>query len=276
VSKKRPTVREIYLRPAATAEDAEAIEANFFQRVRLPNGVTKTTSDHRLDGVNEAILECLPTERPLLLMDVATSSGISTLEWSESLTEAGIDHSMLGGDVSLQAYLVPICPGIDVLLDPTGEPLHFDLFGRGISGAVPLPIPSAAIRLLRVTTRLLTRVSYRRRMEIRLVSPRLCRKPSVSLIEDDILTNTSDALLGRFHVVRAANILNRSYFDERAIGRMIGNLKARLRPQGLLVICRTHPDGTNQATAMRLESDGSLRIVKRLGGGFEVEATALQ
>jgi len=58
--------------------------------------------------------------------------------------------------------------------------------------------------------------------------PSLRQLPQLQAVEDDILLNTS--YTQRFHVLRAANILNRAYFDTATLERMVCNLRSRLLP----------------------------------------------
>jgi hypothetical protein len=70
--------------------------------------------------------------------------------------------------------------------------------------------------------------------------------------------------------VRAANILNRAYFDAATLERMLTNLRGRLRPDGLLIVCRTSDAGINNASVFTLEEDGSFRTLATLNEGSEV------
>jgi len=93
------------------------------------------------------------------------------------------------------------------------------------------------------------------------------------LIEDDILT--SKAFPAFFDVVRAANILNRDYFDDATLKLMLGNLRLRLARNGLLVVCRTDNEGMNRASVFALRDCDHLEVVARLGAGSDIEDLAL-
>jgi hypothetical protein len=73
--------------PVGTEDD----EARFFSSLRLKNGAYKITRSHRLDDLNDLVNQLVP-RRHLKVMDVAVSSGTTTLEWIEALHKAGIDH----------------------------------------------------------------------------------------------------------------------------------------------------------------------------------------
>jgi hypothetical protein len=265
-------------------------ERRFFSSLKLSNGTYKTTQSRRLDDLNELILRLRPRATSLEVMDVAVSSGISTIEWLESLEHAGIRCEMMAGDYSLTAFLLSVGDRLAVLVDKHGYTLQFDVFGR----ALPNPLGGrniirywAPLLLLKTVVWLCSdgaqtaiqrhRLAYWDRFRIRcspitLVSPRLKSRPNLRLIEDDILLN--DRIEKRFHIVRAANILNKAYFDDAILQKMLLNLRARLLPEGLLAVCRTETGGGNQATVFVLHG-GRLTVVGRLGAGSEIEEIAL-
>jgi chemotaxis methyl-accepting protein methylase len=95
----------------------------------------------------------------------------------------------------------------------------------------------------------------------------------IEVVEDDILVNR--AYRECFDVVRAANILNRGYFDEGTLIAMLLNLRNRLRKGGLLVVCRTNDRNVNNGSILVLGEDGRLGRLARLNEGSEVEDLAL-
>ena len=284
-----PTARKLYVSPRGVSV---ADERSFFASLRLRNQTYKTTHERRLDDLNDLVLPLLPAVSPLNIMDVAVSSGVTTLEWSEALTAAGIAHHITAGDVVLKAFLISLGSYVHVLADATGYPLQFEFWGR----AVPNPIIRRRDRVYRpaiafVNAQLARHFASLRRAldahaaphvvrrgrivcrELMLVSPTLAKSTHVEFVEDDIQHNS--ALRGRFHVVRAANILNRSYFSDEVMAGMLANLRGRLQAAGLLIVCRSPHDGANVATVFRLSDTARLEIVARLGGGCEVESLAL-
>jgi hypothetical protein len=101
-----------------------------------------------------------------------------------------------------------------------------------------------------------------------LLSPSLSQFPQLRAVEDDILLNRS--YVQRFHVLRAANILNLVYFDAPTLERMLLNLRARLLPGGLLIVCRTNEAGVNDASIFTLKEDGRFVTTARLNAGSEI------
>jgi len=282
-----PTAYELYLDKAEWPEQIrEEMEKKFFASIRLKNGTYKFTYPHRFDDLNELTKKFLPPVRPLKILDVAISSGVSTLEWTHSLAQAGVDHRMTAGDATVNCCLLSVGRGLRALTDSTGYPLQFDIYGKAV------PNPSGKRNWIARTLPLMilrTAVAWRRReiqgtgsglnesqrrlgtelRPIKLVVPRLPESSNLEIVEDDILTNRS--FQASFHVVRAANILNRSYFSESTLIRMLRNLRNRLLTGGLLVVCRTTEQNENQATLFTLDEDNKFGALARLGKGSEIE-----
>lgn len=282
MSYKVTTANELYFGNPPDTLRQQQMERDFFKTLGLPNGTFKTTYHRRLDDLNELVAEHLPADRPLQLMDVAVSSGVSTAEWTESLSKAGIDHHMLAGDILVDAFLISVGKHLRALVDRNGHTLQLDVAGNGIRYPprkrdwvyFGLPIlllrrVAAALRPTRPEGVGRWGVKWR---ALKLVSPSLGRSRHIEVVEDDILTNK--AYPGRFHALRAANILNLGYFDDRTITTMLVNLRSRLRPNGLLVVCRTCLKGVNRGSIFQLREDGSLAVIARLNGGSEIESLA--
>jgi hypothetical protein len=232
-------------------------------------------------------------------MDVAVSSGITTLDWVNSLDRLGIEYTMTAGDINLCAYLVSLGRHLNVLVDSSGYPLQYDIFGHAVPNPPArrrLPIYFPWINFWRLV--LAYRFEHCRREAARaidgdyagslmrchlvtLVSPRLVGNDRIELIEDDILNNQT--IRNRYHVVRAANILNRSYFDEPTLVAIVSNLRQRLVEGGLLVVCSTTGDDcsdtstriSNDATAFLVGGDHRLEVAGRLGRGSAIENLVL-
>jgi hypothetical protein len=284
-----PTAFELYFAGQDWLDENEraAREDRFFHSIRLRNGTYKSTAHHRLDDLNEFVVGILPAQRPLEIMDVAVSSGVSTGEWLVALEKAGIECNMLAGDAVVDACLISL-GSVRALADKTGHLLQLDVGGR----AVRLPAPRRRDRLLYAPLVALMK-SVAHLFDLRatpgsptqhrlgatccpftLMSPTLRELPRLRMVEDDILLNKS--YTQRFHVLRAANILNLAYFDVPTLERMLINLRSRLLPGGLLIVCRTNASGVNNATVFALEKDGRLVATARLNEGSEIADVVLR
>jgi hypothetical protein len=226
-------------------------------------------------------------------MDVAISSGVSTLEWINSLANARIDYRMVASDVTVTAFLVSVARQFEVLIDREGHPMHFDLRGRGMPGSAsrfPHRLVSGILRSLfrahwwyRRDIRHAVRDcvgEFQKKMpsnvlRIDLLTPRLKSLSYLQIIEEDITADPDKSLNGRFHLVRAANILNTAYFSDETLLRAVRNLRSRLQPGGLLAVCRTDDGARNNGTIFRLNGTGRLEVVTRVGTGSEIENLAV-
>jgi hypothetical protein len=258
VSKSHPTASEF----AFANLDLQA-EREFFRRIVLSNGCFKSTSPHRMDDLNAFVLPYLKylEDWPLNIMDVAASSGISTQEWYDQLLSAGVDARVIGTDLYVDALHLP-GKKVDILLDKDMNVIHLGLLGSGVHPRVLKILRSSGLNtLLRAVMK-----SGITAQPLNLVSKAVRNVP---VIEEDI-ENSDTWATERFHVIRAANILNRVYFPEHRLRNMIGLLRQRLREGGLLIVSRTHHDGTNHASVFRLLKD-SLTPLGRLGKGSEIE-----
>lgn len=289
-----PNARDVFFSGDGLDADTRAeLEDRFFCSLKLANGTYKQTCRGRLNDLDEFVEGLLPRERPLRLMDVAVSSGVTTAEWARRLERAGVEFQMTAGDAALKAFHLSIGRGPGVLLDADGHALQLGLRGRAVSTPIgprvflrnpfSITLARAAARLFFPSLRAaLVRDPSRARaglfgVELRpldLVSRSLAECANVRVVEDDV---RSCGGFGRsFHVVRAANILNRTYFDEASLSAILSNLRARLLPGGLLVVCRTDERGVNRATVFALDPLGGFEVAGRLNGGADVESLALE
>lgn len=265
----------------ATREDL------FFHSIQLRNGTYKSTAHRRLDDLNALVMGLLPPQRPLQIMDVAVSSGVSSAEWLVALEQAGVECHMLAGDAVVNASLISL-GRLRALADKTGHLLQLDINGRAIR--LPPPRRRDRIRYAALTTLMKTVARLfdlhtqpgdptQKRLgatchPLTLMSPSLREFPHLRTVEDDILLDTG--YRQRFHVLRAANILNLAYFDAPTLERILLNLRSRLLPGGLLIVCRTNDAGVNNGSVFILEEDGRFTTTARLHAGSEIAEVVLR
>ena len=289
MSERMPTANQLYFGelPEESAH-VEALEHVFFKSVLLPNGTRKTTSHRRLDDLNALVQQHLPSRRPLLMMDVACSSAISTVEWLETLHNAGVDCRITAGDALVNAFVLSVGRNLHALVDRHGHVMQYEIGGIGLE--VPLrkrkiPRYGLQVLLLRSLARLLAPTLSdpvraargakwgMRWRHLQLVSPSIRRRRHIDVVEDDILVNKG--YVRCFDVVRAANILNLGYFDRPTLAAMLLNLRERLRNGGRLIVCRTSSDNVNHGTVFGLDEDRNLLVLARINDGSEIEPIAL-
>ncbi len=287
MSERIPTANQMYFGelPAEPAH-VEALEIVFFKSVGLPNGTWKTTSHRRLDDLNALVQQHLPSHRPLDVMDVACSSAVSSVEWLESLQQAGIECRMVAGDASVNAFLLSIGRNLHALVDRHGRTMQYEIGGVGLE--VPLrkrKIPRYGLQVLLIKTlaRLLgpTLSDPQRAARggqwgmrwrpVQLVSPSVLRRRHIEVIEDDILVNQKLRAVLRC-AARREHPEPRLLRSRRRSPRCCMNLRERLRDGGRLVVCRTTRDNVNHGTVFGLDGDRNLRVLARINDGSEIEA----
>jgi hypothetical protein len=265
----------------------EPTEKAFFSRLILPGRISKATYSHRLDDLNALVEPVLPSTRPLRILDLGISSGISTLEWIDLMEAKNIEFEIDAVDLVLRAVLISFRIGIDVLADKSGRPFVIQKSGNWIAyppGKRDLLKHFLLIFACRTILFLFWgkfRIALSERhaektdrwfkvREVPLVYSRLRNHPKVSLFEADI-RGPLDFGSQAFHVIRAANILNRSFFDDAELMRIIAKLRDRLCMGGVLIVCRTDDTQGNTATVFSKGRGDRLEPIVRLNGGSEVE-----
>jgi hypothetical protein len=257
-------------------------EAAFFAALRLANGTFKTTADHRMDDLNRIVCSRWRDSgfRPREIMDVGVASGISTAEWLEALSRAAFQARMTATDMTLWGNVVQLWPGISVL-EARGIILQHAVFGVAIR---PWRRKLDYITGYALLNAIANTVAAHRLLQIKraptqavfLVSPRARHDAAIEWVEDDVLAKNPAKFVRRFDAIRAANILNRDYFNADQLRSAVVNLKDRLAgPTSRLIVNRTLRDGSNHATMFRLTEATRFEAEMRLGQGSEIEDIVL-
>jgi hypothetical protein len=256
------------------------MEAAFFSMLKMRNGTFKKTQPSRFSEIEAAFGPAFRERatRIRAALDVGVSSGLTTIEFADFLSAIGAHATVTGTDLFMKAHLVELGRHIRVLADAEGWPLQYDLGGvvfrpwtRRLDYVTQwwLPLRLAHSLSQRRVRNALSRGEGR---AVSLVSPRLAGRDDVALLEDDVLRR-SPALVGKFDVVRAANILNRNYFSSDRLRRAVSNLTSYMRgPGALLLVTRTDGARNNAGTLFELGQNGSFKPIGRIGGGSEIEA----
>ncbi|MFM9903212.1 MAG: hypothetical protein ACKVQJ_01420 [Pyrinomonadaceae bacterium] len=280
-----PTARSIFLSNDVDLREKEPV---FFSSLRLKNGVTKTTSRDRMTDVDTWLIDLLPKGGFQKVLDVGISSGVTTVELCELLESNGVAYQMTGMDSDLTSYLVIFANDRSILLDKSGNPIHFEMAGKGFGYVRGTNLKHILDRvLLSIQAWLFIKLRLKRTLDsiestavikgveihkIDLVCREIKENPAIRLIEDSIFSEASDE---RYSLIRAANILNKIYFSDEQLSAAIQKLSERLEPGGLFLVCRTNMEGENNATLFRLAGPGRFEITARFGIGSEIEYLVL-
>ncbi len=271
--------------PGCDAATLEKRENRFFNQINISGTLYKTTYYHRLDDLNVVVDGCLPKNHELHIMDVAVSSGVTTGEWVQHLESSGLKFHMTGGDIAMDVYMISLANIMNVLIGRYGKVFQFDLFGWPLPNS-PMRIRGKIFKALSILLNFLIRaklIKNRRKQSgereflsnilfrvtpLKLISNKVRNVQNLVLIEDDIQNDNPDHHY-KFDVIRAANILNKKFFDDEVLRKMVNNLRKKLKPGGILIICRTLAE-ENHATIFKLTDENHFQAIETLGQGSEI------
>ena len=263
------------------------MEQEFFTSIMGKNKTYKTTYHDRFSEIDQLLVRQVRagTMRASHVLDVGVSSGISTLELFKALSADGSDVNLVATDVLIDADIVGVAPGCHALIDKSGFPLMFDVFGRGVKPWITATdYKNGKFVLRKLTNVLFTGIARRalnhpddaRVRHVQLITPRLSAERGIAVCHDDIAQYNA-RFAGRFDLIRAANILNKNYFENDTLIAMVGNLKRYLAGDGnCLLVVRTHQNSTNHGTLFRMSKGQRFEVVTRFGDGSEIEELVLQ
>lgn len=269
---------------SAAAEVGSREEARFFNALKTANDTFKRTSAGRLAVIDREVVARVAQARASIaeVLDLGISAGVTTLELRDALAAAGHNPRVTGTDLSVRAALVPLPLGCCALVQPPGHVLQYEVAGRAVRpwrrrldyvtgmGAAAWLVD----RAFRATVLARSDQPGRHR-PVALVTRRLAEAGDIAIVEDDV-TVANPALVGRFDLVRAANLLNRHYFTPEALAAAVANVRSYLKGAGAwLLVLRTHGEDDHRGTLFRMNDMGRLQAELRWGGGSEIEAMLL-
>lgn len=255
-------------------------EARFFGQLKTGNATFKRTEVGRLAPVDAWLIRHLQLtgSSPRHALDIGISSGVTTAEMASALKAAGFSVSLTGTDRSFEAQIVDVSSQCRVLAEPEGHILQYDIAGHAIQPWLRRLDYVNGMIFVRGLLHLLFDRRAREKLRrgegrrVALVSPRLFRSAGVDLVANDV-TVQDPQLVKRFDLIRAANILNRHYFEPAALECAVANVRSYLRgPGAWILVVRTSDEGRHNGSLMRLGEDGRLAVVSRYGSGSEVES----
>ena len=274
------TAAKFFLDPArrSSAED----EARFFRSLKVRNRNSKQTGRGRLDALNALAIGLLnkPGRRIASALDIGISSGVTTAELYDAFRNAGLSPSLVATDLSIYASIVHVSPDVRVLIDSAGDILQYDVRGfavrpwrRRLDHFTGMALVKSAIeKRYAKAAREAAKGGSTKSERVALINPRLAANDDIEVLEDDLLKRNPN-FTARFDFIRAANVLNREYFDEATLKGAIATLKSYLSgPGALLLIVRTNDETGHHGAFYELGADGRLTGVETVGGGSELAA----
>lgn len=267
----------------ASLEASEAIELQelILRNFSCGNSAYKRTQAGRFqdfDGsIANVLKDCFESYGDVIrIHDLAVSDGRTSVDFYEVL-RSNLPNQLdfLGSDLDLEFHVLNFgrsgraiydCRGTCLQLvippfvharrsEPRSRLLFLDrFFGKLLSSSL---VPSLDELLRRRNERV---------SKIRLLSPRAAelesRSPNVRFEQADLLERPRG--LGTFHIVRAMNVLNRSYFREEFLRHAVCNVFLALKENGVFVT------GSNQDAGSEVEGG----VYRRRGDRFVPEYEA--
>lgn len=239
-------------------------------------GTWKRTNRGRLPVTERMIATHLAPEpdRPIELLDIGASDGITTLDLVAALRRPFGDRiRAVMADINLALLRYRMGPLVEYRA-ANGEPIMARI------GRIGLRLSGGRREDGAATDRLgalyLACGSLRRAMRldkrIPLVHPLVAGEAAIAAIELDCLVR-DEALVDRFLAVRASNVLNRAYFTPSQLTAAVGNIHAYLRAGGCFVVSRNHdePGGETEHGSVWRKEGRRFAALAAFGAGSELD-----
>lgn len=239
------------------------LASRLYQEFYTSDGTSRQTAPGRFRDLDLLTADLL-THESNVIHDVAVSSGITSVELYSALHHRGIPFQLLVSDkFSRFLYRGSI---VRRIYDVTHTLLFAYVFGilADWKCGWKFPVSKMLFPLIEAFNRPSAPFREMPLFDFRLLE--LIRKGHVDELPYDILATS---LPDRFTFVRCMNVLNLSYFNPDAILLALSLLKTSLKDQGILLLGRTMPDGSNAVSFYR-KSSGNLELIRELDGGSEI------
>lgn len=260
--------------------------------LRTTNGTFRTTFRNRFPDVNAAALDHMrrlwPVEAPLRVQDRASSHGLTSWEWAESLLPAFPNAELESSDLLQHFVRLTLATGETYIVEPDGKPLQYvkPPWVVGIHHSEPrrwpvnqwianrararfekLRLPAGWVESNGGSGFTIDRIPY--------VHPEALRfsetNPHLKFRERSVFDHTP----GECDVIRTMNIFNKAYFSDQQLAAGVRAIHDSLKPGGLWIVGRTLEEVfANHATFLR-RRNGGWEVLGRIGEGSEMEHLAM-
>lgn len=237
--------------------------------------IHKLTSPDRLGEANQVLARRLAEQsvEAVQFLDVGGSDGITTLDAVKQLeSELGIAVTATLAD--RYTRLIHFAKGaFHEYRMPDGSPVMVRLgpIGLQLSSVETTNDPLSRLLGRWYLGRVGARAAMQERETMSLLNPVVAADDAVSLVEWNAL-EPREQWSGAFNAVRAANILNESYFTREEIETIVGHIHGYLVKDGLLLVTRNHIEDGGEAERGSLwrRTDTGFTRLDDFGGGSAV------
>lgn len=288
----------LLLRDLAAAPDSDRYDT-VLTHVLTANGTWRDTARDRFAALDRLLLRALqsrgPAGRPLTVLDVGVSSGITSVRLYE-LLKPHFRVKLIATDLMRDAVALRAPAGWAIVFDASRRPLQyvlgrFVLQGQGSESAF-YPLNRllrrfARWRMLPTAAALLERFDLRSKADFETTTidgfeltkiPLLARETLQALANEPEFQfevgNVLEPLRHRADVIRAMNVLTPAYFDDGSLRAGVRHCVAALNVRGLLILGRSpnHDPRDVKATIYANDGSGPLQPIHHLNGGYEAAA----
>lgn len=237
------------------------------------NGTYKKTKPNRLKQTEFELLALLAeiADKPIMLLDLGASDGVTTLELSKALEKQGLlNFKIVLGDVSLALKRKSFGLFTEYLSE-NNEPV---LVKCGILGLeLSKHRHEQNYSVSRLAKSYLKLNFLRQRMkqngEVSLLSPFVLKSDKIAAEYINCLEQQTK-FTEKFNAVRAANVLNLSYFPNEQLIAAVSNINQMLKNKGVLLISRNENEESENGSVW-IKLDGKLVWHKDFGQGSEIK-----
>ena len=228
-------------------QESQSIDAakKFTAIVKLirVGGTQKLTGWDRLTETNNMIVESCQSFEHVHFLDVGASDGIVTVQLADRLASE-LSCEVEGEMFDLFTELLRYGPSWFCEYRTAIDAPVFFIFGPFIASVGESSRSSAAKRIAVHFYQHVRRSFvwiWEQPSKISLVNPVVHERSNIGIGTQNVFERNEN-WIGKFNLVRASNILNRGYFEDRQLRLAVSHLISYLSPHGLLVISRNHEE----------------------------------
>jgi len=238
--------------------------------VKLSNNIYKTTKPLRFKDLDIEWQNYLNKNEEYKFHDIAVSTGVTSYELYNELTESGYKIKLCISDKFATWYYKGRF--MQTIFDSDYKVFCYYFFVFFVhKDNLTNPLLN---RFYNYMTKTQTKTNKNLK-QFKLFDHKLfnlIHSKNAIEIDFDVLTTIIES---KFDCIRAMNILNKLYFDEHQLKKAIENIRYSLKENGIFLVGRTHNDGTNHASFFR-KTGSQFVLLEDIGRGTEIKDIVIQ